>query len=405
MSLFPIILSSSLTQIVTTSLIYQLIVGIMFLLQILLIFSYFFIKTRRIGDLRLFIFAIAFSSSQIITLLISSRIFSIDILDVINILVRFLSVFIYIFIPSKLNISKESFNKFMKYFVILSLVASMYNIIINFSALPSLFAVNNPYSLVFSSFYFNRNAYAQFLLFSIIANTFLWIEKQTKFSFFIYIMLLINIFLTLSRTVIGLTILYFIIIYFFYFRKKKSNRITFLLLIIIFVVIVVSNQEIRNFISIMLIRKDVGTSGRTFLWSTGLSILGNTNWIFGTGYFASSNYIQSLGYNLTEFHSFYIETLVGGGAIDLFMHLLIFYYAFKNVIFIFKYDKNNGMIYFASYIVFAIYGVVESASFFTMGYVGTLFTIFLLTIPLLYSNNLRMKAIVNKNSDDNSSNL
>ena len=94
-----------------------------------------------------------------------------------------------------------------------------------------------------------------------------------------------------------------------------------------------------------------------------------------------------MGFSSHEFHSFYIETLVGGGIIDLLLHLIILIFISARIKVIYKNDRKIGALYFSAYISLLVYAMFESASIFSMGYVGTLFTIFIVTIPLLYSNN------------------
>ncbi|NMB26780.1 MAG: O-antigen ligase family protein [Tissierellia bacterium] len=277
----------------------------------------------------------------------------------------------------------------MKLIVYLGLVASLYNILANFSEMFNILNINNPYAVNFSSFYLNRNSFAQLLFMATIANTFLYTNERTKFNLICYFIFSINIFATLSRTVIACVLIFFSILLIIHFRKEIKAQNFILTLIISLVIIIRSNQEVSSFITNMIIRKDYGTSGRLVLWNFAFEILNKTNWVLGIGYISSVDIIKRMGYSLNEFHSFYIETLVGGGIIDLFLHILIFIFCFKNVKIIYYNDNITGIVYFAAYISFLLYGLVESVSFFTMGYVGTLFTIFIVTIPLLYSNSFK----------------
>ena len=376
-----------------------MLVGGMYGIQFITIFFYFIVYTKKLANMKLFIFSLTFSICQAITILIASLTVDVNNLDIMNIIVRFVSVTMLLCIPSKLNISKEALRKFMLSIVTLGLVACAYNLIINYSDIPSILSASNPYSVNFTSFYLNRNSFAQLLFFAIIANTFLWIEKKTKFAFLTYLIFGVSILLTLSRTVSAVVMIFFMFLIILYFRKRLVTRSVIIFFVIGLFLLINSNQEIRNFISTMIVRKNYGTSGRSNLWMIGIEILNRTNWLFGTGYISSMNVIQDMGYNLSEFHSFYIETLVGGGLIDLLLHLVIFIFIFKKIVYIYKHDRKVGILYFASYIAFAIYAIFESASFFSMGYVGSLFTIFFITIPLLYSNNLVINNIANDNKN------
>jgi len=348
----------------------------------------FITRKKKVIDIKCLLFAFIFTICQLATLSISSLTIDIDYLEIINILARFIGVFIFLCIPSKVCISENEFRKFMLSIVILGLVASIYNLIINYKGILNILNISNPYSANFSSFYLNRNSFAQLLLFCIIANSFLFSKKRTNFNLFCYLIYFVNVFFTLSRTVLGCMLIFFITLLLILYRKKIKTYILIFVIIIGLILFINFNIEIKDFIIKMIIRKEYGTSGRNNLWLTAIEILNKTNWIFGIGYISSIDIINNMGYTLREFHSFYIETLIGGGILDLLLHFIIFIFTLKRIKIIYRNDRNTGSIYLSAYISFIFYALVESASFFSMGYVGTLFTIFFITIPILYSNNL-----------------
>ena len=371
---------------------YQFLVGIMFMLQSITMFNYYFTSEIKMMNMRFLIFSFILTISQLITLLISSFTIGINFLDIINVFARFISVFIFLCIPSKISISKNGFRRFMFLISILGLVASLYNMIINFKEILNILNINNAYEMNFTSFYLNRNSFAQLLLFSIIANSILYDKTQRKYKLVFFLIYLINIFVTLSRTVLACVIIFLIISSVIYDKRNIIKiSIAISLFMIGLIILITIKPEIKNFIIDMVIRKEAGTSGRTDLWFVGIHILNNTNWIFGIGYISSRDIINSMGFNLNEFHSFYIETLVGGGIIDLLLHFIILIYIIKRVTIIYKNDKRIGALYFSAFISLFIYSLFESASIFTMGYVGTVCTIFIITIPLLYSNSFLLE--------------
>lgn len=362
------------------------------MLQSITMFNYYFTSEIKMMNMRFLIFSFILTISQLITLLISSFTIGINFLDIINVFARFISVFIFLCIPSKISISKNGFRRFMFLISILGLVASLYNMIINFKEILNILNINNAYEMNFTSFYLNRNSFAQLLLFSIIANSFLYDKTQRKYKLVFFLIYLINIFVTLSRTVLACVIIFLIISSVIYDKRNIIKiSIAISLFMIGLIILITIKPEIKNFIIDMVIRKEAGTSGRTDLWSVGIHILNNTNWIFGIGYISSRDIINSMGFNLNEFHSFYIETLVGGGIIDLLLHFIILIYIIKRVTIIYKNDKKIGALYFSAFISLFIYSLFESASIFTMGYVGTVCTIFIITIPLLYSNSFLLE--------------
>ena len=82
-----------------------------------------------------------------ITLLLSSLTIGINYLDIINAFARFISVFIFLCIPSKMTISKDDFRRFMLLITILGLVASLYNLVTNFREALNILNINNAYEV------------------------------------------------------------------------------------------------------------------------------------------------------------------------------------------------------------------------------------------------------------------
>ena len=393
LSLFPIILKSRWVSSLTTGMGYQVLVGALFLIQSAYVVYFFLTSGKRKIDARTLLFAFIFIVPPMITVIIASLTGEINYLDVVYILARFISVITFLCIPSRLHITQEGFLKFMRFLAILGLVAGLYNLIVNYRGILNILNISNPYVANFTSFYLNRNSFAQLLLFSIIANSFLWMQKQTKFGFFCYSIYIINLFSTLSRTVLACLLIFTIVLFLTYFRKRAKSSIIIFITIIGLFLFLNFYPKLNDFITDMVIRSEYGTSGRTDLWTVAIDTLNKTNWLFGIGYISSIDIIRSIGYTLNEFHSFYIETLIGGGITDLMLHIIILTFALKRILIIFKHDKKTGAIYFSAFVAFMSYALVESASFFSMGYVGTLFTIFIITLPYLYSNNFTLGTV------------
>lgn len=390
--LFPIALVSIALPSIFESFLYQILVGAMFGIQALIFVIYFVSATERKADYRYIVFGLVFSIFQLITILRSSIASNINYLDIINVTARFISVFLLLCIPAGLRISKKAFNRFMFSIVILCLIACFYNFIVNFSDIMKILTFNNPFTLNFSSFYFNRNTFGQLLFISFIACTFLWIQKNSKLLLFAYIFFSINLIITLSRTATASSLIFIFMLLFVFLKKKiRPVHIVSAVGFVAVILLALSNKKIITFIVGMLIRSDVGMSDRDNLWLTGFEVLDHNSWLLGIGYLSSVDIIKELGFNLKEFHSFYVETLIGGGIADLLMHFGIFAFAINRIIRIRAFDKGSAAVYFSAFIALFVYMIFESASFFTMGYVGTLFTAFFITMPLLYSNSVSDK--------------
>lgn len=385
-SLTPVLISTILIPGFSSGIIFTISVGSMFFIQAILLFFYFISNTKIKIERRLFLFAWIFMTSQAITLFVSSLTgFQINNFDFINVFVRFISLFLFVCLPSQLSISRKGLDRFMFSILMLGLIACVYNMIINFNGILNITNINNPYAVNFKSFFTNRNSFAQFLFFCMIANTYLYFSKKSIINWLCYLILGLNLVVSLSRTVTASVCIFLLIFFMLYYRKKIITQIFTLLSAVFMLSIIYFNQKVNNFIVEMFIREETGTSGRSAIWETGFQILDQTSWTFGIGYLTSTSLVASMGFP-NQFHNFYIETLVGGGILDLLLHLLIFIFVFNKVITIFKNDKATGTIYFSGLSALLFYSFFESASFFSMGYVDSIFRIFFITIPLLYAN-------------------
>ena len=399
LNLQPIILTSTLIPGLHSSGIYPVILGLNYVLQCGLIFFYYIIiKNIRIKR-SLLLLAFCFMFFQWVSLLITSMSGSeVVYFDYINSIIRFISVFVFICIPSQLKISAKYLNKFMNLIVWLGLFASFYNLVVNFNGIINIASISNPYAVNFQSFYLNRNSFAQLLFISIIANTYLFHNRESgKNLLWIanYPIFGINIVATLSRTAMLSTVLFLSIFYILLYRKKTMPKVVIITIILIISSVILSQEIIVNFITNMLIRQDMGTTNRSNLWRIGLEFLGPNSFLFGTGSFTSKELIKMSGYSHVQFHNFYIETLVGGGIVDLILHSLLIGYVVRKIKLIFNNDRITGVLYSAGYISLGVYSMFESVSFVSMGYVDSFFIIFFMTVPILYANGLTDSKSVN----------
>ncbi|WP_028855468.1 O-antigen ligase family protein [Psychrilyobacter atlanticus] len=389
LSLLPVLITTLVSSTFSSGNLYPLSIGVIFLIQVIIsIYCYSKFKGKKINK-KLISLAIILTTSQAITLLISLfNGLEIDGFDFINVFVRAITFFVFIVIPYKFKISRKALEKFMFYIVTLGCIACLYNIIINFNGLRHILNINNPYAVNFKSFFIGRNSFGQLLLFSMIANTFLFFIKKSAYSKFCYLLFVINIVATLSRTVTGSVSIFLIIFFLIHFRKKLKSKFLIICFVSVFLFLIFSNDAVSNFIIKMLIRSETGTTGRSVFWGIAIQVLNENNWLFGIGYLTSRSLLKSMGYS-SQFHNFYLETLVGGGVIELILHVIIFKLTIENLKMIIKNDKVIGNIYFSGFIALLFYSFFESVSYFSMGYVDSIFRMFFLTIPILYSNNFR----------------
>lgn len=390
LNLAPIVIASTLNPGLRDSLLYDLMVGTVFMAQAVIIVFYFIGFTKAEIKTSYIIIALLFMLFQSITILINYFSYiSINYYDYMNVLATFTNFFLFLCIPSKFRMTYKSLEKFLIGIIILGVLASLYNLVINFDGLTNLAQVKNSYEVNFSSFYLNRNSFAQFLFFAIMANTIVVMKRKKWYFYLNYLLFGLNLLITFSRTATVATLVFLLVFFLIYWRKQLLTQFKISTVVITTLVLVFLSSTNREFMSELFIRKEAGTSHRSELWLLGAGILNNTNWVFGVGQHTGIRILQLSGESNSEFHSFYIEMLLMGGLALVGFYVVIFYIIMKNIGIIYKQDRIVGTVYVASLLSFFVYGFFESASFFSLGYVGTLFTIFYITMPLMYANYLR----------------
>src|SRR5690606_31638404 len=109
----------------------------------------------------------------------------IDYMDVLNAVGMVISFFIFVCLPSAIKITQKGLTAFFKCIVALGVIACMYNLIINFQSILHFWEIESAYEVNLSSFYTNRNSFAQFLFFAFVANTYLFLVKKQKVYYFV----------------------------------------------------------------------------------------------------------------------------------------------------------------------------------------------------------------------------
>ena len=382
-SLVPVVISSVLVPGFNRGGMYPIVTGVVYAVQAAsLTFYYVMVKKVKVNK-SVVLFAWLFSIPYLTTLLVTSLFFfEINKYDLINAFVRLMNVMLFLVFPFQLRVTKKGLIRFMYFVVVLGIVACIYNMAVNFRGMLNIFNIRNPYAVHFKSFYINRNSFAQLLFFGIIANTVLLFNKTRRTALLVYLLFSINLFATLSRTAIASAMIFAAVFVMLYSKKRVGLKFGALVLgffVVATLLVVDFNSDfIRNF----LIRPGAGLASRNLLWENGFRILDASSWLFGTGYLTGRELLTGS----SQFHSFFVESLVGGGLIELCIFSFLFIFVLRNVRIIGLNDVVTGNVYLAGWTALFFYSLTESVSFFSMGYVDTIFTTFFITFPILYAN-------------------
>ena len=360
--------------------------GIIFATNSTIITGYFILGKHLSLNRKLLIGTLVALVASIATL-VSSQIhgFEVATFDYIFVPVKLINLGVLFVIPASIAISKKGLKSFAKLIMCLGVLAALFNVYYNYSEILRLNTIKSTYAVNFQSFFLNRNTFGQFMALALIAHAIYYERKHSVISILTMCLLTVNLILTFSRGAILMACI-FIVIYFKPWKFARISKNKYIIGITLVGLIYVSMQpNIMNFISSIVIRKESGLTGRGLAWETGVSLISNTNLIFGVGNFTAKNVVyELLAHN--EYHSFYIETLVSGGLVEVMLYGLLFLFMYSRIKLIRYFDFNTFEVYQAAYIALLCYASIESVSFFSIGYVDTIFLVMFITIPLMYSN-------------------
>lgn len=316
------------------------------------------------------------------------------ILDLANIVCKFINIFLLYILIMGVTIDEKHINNFMKAIVIMGLVACIQNMILYFEDilghLGMIEATRKFYPC--KSFFPQKNPFAFFLYVSIISTIFL-LQKDSKVRYKVFlcsalVIFLFNLVLTFSRTGTAITIL-FLGLYFLATNKiSKKTKFVIILLGVAAVIIAVClldqyNPELLK--KLLRLESVKNFTGRTKFWDLSKEMLSESpiNILFGVGRFKAATLIEKFG--VTQFHNTYVEFLVSGGIVEL-IYCMSFYIIGLIKIAKSKMDKKYKSIYIPMILTFFAYMLFESLGRFSIGWSDTMCMIFFITIPLLHIN-------------------
>lgn len=303
--------------------------------------------------------------------------------DLFNVIGKTIMVYTFIVLPSYHVISDSDFNTFTKYFTILSFLVCLFNLIDNYSIIANFLSISNSYQFNVTGVFANRNQLGSFMFISIVAHIYRNVRNTiSKIDIIVYIFQIITLVLSMSRGAMLATgvclIIYFGVFNQYIIKHPFLSSIIFVLIGLSFF-----NDTMWQFIQKNLIRSEVGNSGRSDVWQYGFNVV-NINLkttIVGQGYYHGVSIAQSQGMQVNQFHSFYVDTLVSGGIVELFYLIMMFIYVAKKGLKCC--NKKLKQVYVSSFIGYLTLCFFESDSVLSIGYVDMINTVFFVAIPIL----------------------
>ena len=376
----------------TSAAVPNIVIIAIYIMQVFILLFYFCKKKLKI-NVTTKKYIVIWSSITLILLLVQvwNYIFlTVNLQDILNILSKYVTVLTLIIFMLSAKMKKENINKIFKFLFYLGIIACLYNMIFYFNEIINIMKIQSCYSVNIKSFFANRNQFAQYLVIATISAIFL-LKDENKLRYKIGILLmLVNIFFTMSRTAILAVGIFLIIDYLSNKSIKQKILIIFSIIVIVIlgiVILYIMNPSLIKSINKLFIRTEnlENMSGRTVIWNEAINTV-DVNILLGVGRFKGIDIINDNGLDFTQFHNIFLESYVSGGLLEvsmlIYMLITLFYNLHRNT----EMKKQRKTIYIASLIAFIIIGSFESCNRFSIGYVDTLFTIFFITMPILELN-------------------
>ncbi len=379
--------------------------GIVFAVECILLALFIFKNTKITKETKRNI--ILLSIVTIITLIIQVKnLFegNFQIMDLANIVCITLNIaMLFICALSIIKVKQKSIYLFYVGIILIGILACVVNLIMYSKSMLTVFGIKEEARVVgIKSFFAHRNQFACFLYFSIASTIILFLKAHKRkpkiVLSIIFLFFLFNLITTASRTGLLCTGIFLTL---FFITTNKIHKKTKIILVLLAILIAIScwgmiklrfpNLEekiVKVFKNVFIREKSLKNfTGRSNFWNIAFQTISKKpeSMLFGIGRFAGIELLKANDYEVTQFHSFYVEALVAGGIMELIYFIYIYITVLRKVL------KSNlrtkyKRFYISLYASFAIYCSFESLSRFSIGCVDTMCLIFVITIPLLHAN-------------------
>lgn len=329
--------------------------------------------------------AVVYGIMQATTLVsVGMRYGTYDSLDLLGAAAGIIGVLVFAGLVQALHPSEHDLQTFLGGFLWLTFIAIIVNFVQHARDIPLMFSADSSYQFEFASFFANRNQFGYFLFLSLVAHMlYLHGRRCRAHNLGLFALQIASLLLTMSRGSIAASLIFLAVFAVLRLRTKPKFFGSFLAVGGIGASVVVATG-VGDKLEELILRPDAALAGRDVVWSIGLDIWREHGIMLGSGSFRGVTIAQERGMPYEEFHSFFIESLVGGGVADLILMLLILGLVWLRVVRS-HLDAGRRHVLYASVVGVLGLSCVESVSFFTVGLVGTLFTIFFVSLPILYA--------------------
>lgn len=278
-------------------------------------------------------------------------------------------------------------DKFYRIIVYFMLVASVYNIIVNFNSVLNMTSLSVYGENNICSFFDNKNTFGVFLLFGVLAASILKImTNEIKWTLYACIFLL-NEFVAMCRTAIVISLVLIFLSFFLDENQRLKSIFSAICIIGIVIIVLQSNASFNKFIFENLFGDSSSVDIRNSYIENMLPLAKGEHLLFGYG--DSNASILAATYTGNQYyHNTYLKELISGGLLGVGIQIsgiiLSFFYGYRCRV----YNKTIGNICIMSTVVYLVYSNFESVLLFDSPVVAMMAVIFIISLPILFYNSM-----------------
>lgn len=277
--------------------------------------------------------------------------------------------------------------------ILLGLISVLYSFIFEFPKIKEMLLSNEGQNIDITSFFINKNIYG-FVLFISIAATLIFMAKnhyQNVFKALIFIILMVGLILSRSKTPMILSI---ILLGYYVFKNvalMKNNKkllilsLFSLLILATFIILIFSINNsfflvLKRFVCHTLIDDGIVVLKSRFnKMRIILSSFGIKEFLIGYGLQYESTLLKDL--NFISIDNYYLKLLIDGGIILFLIYTIVISYLYIRLI------KNRNILAIILLTLFNLYSLFEDVGIFSASFCSYSFLILLMETNLLINSN------------------
>lgn len=338
-------------------------------------------KISRISKTTFYcLFILSFSYSLTLACNFNSFNYSID-----KLVIPFLMVYLFLELPQRVsNIPVDNIFIFHKIFVLFIIFSCIYNMIVNYTALLHITSITPIGAGRIHSFFDNKNSFGAFLFFGNVAAAFLWIYTNDTKWFFSTLIIFLNLWMSMCRTAIVLSLVLLFISYVLVEKKPKWMKVAsyLVVLLILFCSIIFYDNIIDLFNNFFSSTRSLDVRDQYI--DNMMPLLDGYHGVVGYGTWQANNLAAKYAGN-QYFHNSLLKIFISGGLLYFIFYLFVVLVSFKNCISCCFNNWRFGVFNLCVIIAYIIYTFFEAITIFEPPVLSMVATLFVVSFPILFS--------------------